>query len=132
MSLKNTGYTSPKNNEHCNNYTTKTKYCGGVKNRAVHFDFRLQRIPRTVNPRAGTTQAESLRRFVRVVRGPRSNRSNVVQTSSAYTTETMHFQHSVLWQRISYEAQRIDCGVVAKSAHALNALSAHTEMGWIY
>jgi len=30
-------------------------YDGGVKNHAVHFDFRWQRIPRTVDPRIGTT-----------------------------------------------------------------------------
>jgi len=37
----------------------------------------------------------------------------------------------LLWQRISYEAQRIDCGVAAKGPRALNALSASTEAGWI-
>jgi len=31
----------------------------------------------------------------------------------------------------SYEAQCIDCGVVTRSPHALNALSASTESGWL-
>jgi len=31
----------------------------------------------------------------------------------------------MLWQRISYEAQRIDCGIVAKSPHTLNVLCFH-------
>jgi len=30
-----------------------------------------------------------------------------------------------------YEAQRVDCGVVAKSPHALNVLSISTEAGWM-
>jgi len=88
----------------------------GVKKRAVHFDFCWQRIPRTVNPRAGTTQAASLRRLVGVARGPiGSNRSNRVETSAAYTTKTILFYHVLLWQCIAYDEQRIDCGVVAKS-----------------
>ena len=45
--------------------------------------------------------------------------------------ENYVFQHPLLWQRISFEAQRIDCGVVAKSRHALNAASPSTETGWM-
>jgi len=76
---------------------------GGVKNRAVHFDFRWQQIPCTVNPFAGTTHAASLSRLVGVAKGPtRSNRSNRVKTSTAYMIKTMQFLHLLLWQRISY------------------------------
>jgi len=39
-------------------------------------------------------------------------------------TKTVHFPHLLLWQRI-------ECGVVAKIPHALHALSASTEAGWI-
>jgi len=52
----------------CNNYITRTNYDGGVKNSAVHLDFRWRRIPRTVDRRAGTTQAASLLRLVGVAR----------------------------------------------------------------
>jgi len=38
----------------------------GVKNRAVHIDFRWQQIPRTVTPSTGATQAASLRKLVGV------------------------------------------------------------------
>jgi len=68
-------------------------YDGDVKNRAVHFYFHWQRIPRPVGPRAGATQAASLRRLVGAAWGPsKGNRSNRVEISVAYMTETiMHF-----------------------------------------
>ena len=56
---KNLGYTLRSNNEHWNNYITKTNYVWGVKYRAVHFDFRWQQIPRTVDPCVDTAQAAS-------------------------------------------------------------------------
>jgi len=68
--LKITGYTLQKNNEHGNNYITKTNYHGDIKNRAVDYDFRWQRIACTVDPPARTTQAASLRRLVGLARGP--------------------------------------------------------------
>ena len=80
------------NNEHRNNHITKTNYDAGVENRAVHFDFLWQQIPRTVNPRVDATQAASLHRLVGVARGLiRSNRSNRVKTSAAYMTKTVRF-----------------------------------------
>jgi len=63
--LRKTGYTSQKNNEHVAIALQKRIMMRALKS-AVHFDFRLQRIPRTVSPRAGTTQAASLRRSVGV------------------------------------------------------------------
>jgi len=58
----------------------------------VHFDFRWRRIPRTVDVRAGTTQAAGLPKLVGVVRGSiRSNRPNRVKASAAYIMKTMHF-----------------------------------------
>jgi len=40
----------------------------------------------------------------------------------------MHFYHLLLC--FSYEAQCIDCGVVAISPDALNAIFTSTEAGW--
>jgi len=68
------------------------KNSDGALKTAQFSDFRWQRISCTVNQRAGTTQAASLRRLVVVLRGPiRSNRSNRVKTSAAYMTKTIHF-----------------------------------------
>jgi len=79
VQLKNTGYTIQKNNEHCNNYITETNKDGVVKNRPVHFDFRWQRNPRSVAPRAGTLHKQQVC-GAGVARGRiKSNRSNRVK-----------------------------------------------------
>jgi len=110
----------------------KTIYDGCVKNRAVHFDFRWQRIPRIVNPRTGTTHATSMRRLVGVVRGPiTSNRSNRVETSAAYITKTMHFLTFAALATHFVWSTTHRLWSVEKSPHALNALFASIEAGSI-
>jgi len=48
-------------------------------------------IPRTVNPRASTTQAASLHRLGVALGLIKSNRSNRVKTGAAYMMKAMQF-----------------------------------------
>ena len=84
-----------------------------------------------MSPSAGTTQKAAILR--RLAGAARALLAAIGQIGRCIFDENHGFLTFTAWQRISYEAQRIDCGVIAKipHGHALCALSASTETGWI-